>query len=249
MARQAERPVKPFKGKFQSLILHEDDHLLAINKPAGVPSLAERNDPGSGLLEMGRRYYPDLHICHRLDKFTTGVLLFAKTDEAYRNIAMQFEARTVRKEYRTLVRGVVQWQGLVVEAPLSANSKGVVRIDYMEGKESITVFNTVRVYKDYTHISAHPFTGRSHQIRVHLAHIGSPIVGDTLYGGTGLLLSELKRRYKPTTEEELPLNAGYVLHALSLTLAHPATDAELMLEAPFSENLQTCLTVLERYNE
>jgi 23S rRNA pseudouridine955/2504/2580 synthase len=248
MARAAERPVKAFKGKFQDLILHEDDHLLAINKPAGVASLAERNEPGTGLLEMGRRYFPDLSLCHRLDKFTTGVLLFAKTDDAYRNIAMQFEARTVQKEYRTLVRGAVQWQGLVVEAPLSANSKGVVRVDYMDGKECITVFNTVQAFKDYTLISAHPFTGRSHQIRVHLAHIGHPIVGDTLYGGAGLLLSEIKRRYKPTAEEELPINAGYVLHALSLRLAHPATDAELAIAAPLSENLQTCLTVLEKYD-
>lgn len=248
MPKQTERPIKPFKGKFRDIILYEDDELLAVNKPAGIASLEERNAPGTGMLEMARRDYESIKLCHRLDKFTTGVLLFAKSDESYRNVSMQFEDREIQKEYHTLIRGVVQWEGLVVEAPLSTNSKGIVRVDYLDGKDCITVFNTQKTFKDFTWVKAFPFTGRSHQIRVHLAHIACPIIGDTLYGGKGLFLSELKRGYKPTQEEELPINAGYILHAFSLNLKHPTLNTPLHIEAPLSENLTTCLTVLEKYN-
>ncbi len=252
------REVKPYRGTLRERIVYEDEHLLCIDKPQGITSVAERDLPTSGLLELARREFDDIYICHRLDRHTTGTLLFAKTEAAHRHVSAQFEQRQVRKTYQTLLHGVHQWQGLIIEAPIGAAGKGLMRIDYMAGKESITVCNTLRTFKRHALVACHPFTGRTHQIRVHLMHIGHPVLGDVAYGGHGLFMSELKRNYKPTRARELgaerddapelPLNSAYVLHAAELILTHPATATELTLTAPPSNTLATCLKVLEKYD-
>lgn len=246
------KPLKPARVRFDDLVLYEDDALLALDKPSGLSSLQERTGPEgggqAGLLALGRHTHPGLHLCHRLDKFTSGVLLFAKTDEAYRAVSMQFQRREVIKLYWALAAGALHWAEELVELPLKEGRGGRVMVS-ADGKPAATAFHSIRIFKHYTLLAAVPLTGRQHQIRVHLAARRAPIVGDTLYGGADLLLSGLKRRFKPEMEEEeRPLNAGYLLHARELRLVHPTTGAELKLEAPLPKNYRVCLEVLEKYD-
>lgn len=247
------RPLKLARVRFADLVIYEDDDLLAIDKPAGLSSLQERQatEVGvqPGLLALGRAEYPSLFICHRLDKYTSGVLLFAKTEEAYRAISQQFMRREVLKLYWALVPGALHWSEELVELPLKETRGGKVVVDAGEGKPAATAFQSLRIFKHYTLLAAVPLTGRQHQIRVHLAARRAPIVGDALYGGADLLLSSLKRRYRPEGEEdERPLNAGYLLHAHELRLAHPTTGQEFKIEAPLPKNFRVCLEVLEKYD-
>lgn len=229
------------------LILYEDSDLICINKPSGASSLDLRNEPNTGLLSLLRLSYPVLSICHRLDRFTTGVLLFAKHPEAYRNVALQFERRTVEKHYLALVAGQQRFDHFLVDAPLSSMKKGKVNVDFLHGRAAQTWLDTVVVFRQYTLVDAKPVTGRSHQVRVHLASVGCPIVGDVLYGGENMFLSTMKRNYRHKLDQvERPLNTAYLLHACSLKLIHPTTGVELEIKAPLPKNFEMCLQRLKQ---
>jgi 23S rRNA pseudouridine955/2504/2580 synthase len=246
---RSDEPV-PFRRKhvdFASLIIYEDDHLLALNKPKGFTSLQDRFE-GPGLLEYARRFYPGIRICHRLDKMTTGVLLFAKDDECYRNVALQFQNRTVEKHYHALVEEVLDFQDYTIDKSLGPLKNGIVRVQRENSKRAITIFNTLKTWKAHTLLDCQPITGRSHQIRVHLACVYAPIVGDTLYGGHDLLLSRLKRKYRPSGQEE-PLNEGYLLHAQRLQILHPKDESPLLIEAPYYKNFLVCLKMLDKFGK
>lgn len=243
------KPLKLGRINFEDLILYEDPHLICVNKPAGITSLDLRNEPNTGLLSVARKYLPEIKICHRLDRMTTGVLLFAKNLETYRSISMQFEKRQIEKHYWALIRGAHRLIDTLIQSPLSDMVKGKVHVDLAEGKPSSTIVNTEQAFAHFTLVDAQPLTGRSHQIRVHLASIGCPIVGDLLYGGKDLLLSDIKRNYRyKAEEEESALNHGYLLHARSLKLLHPATETQTEFFAPLSKNMDMCMRQLEKYD-
>lgn len=232
----------------EALVLWEDSELLAVNKPPGITTLSERNQPGTGLLEWLRQKERHLQACHRLDKFTSGVLLLARNPEAYRNLAQQFEERTVSKVYHALVNGIPSYgSGVAVTAPLAAGKSNVHRVDFAVGKPAETRLRLERAFRTVSLIAAKPITGRSHQIRLHTAYTGHSIVGDHLYGGTDLKLSDFKHDYKGDRWEEKPLNHSLLLHALSLTFSHPTTGLPITLEAPVADNFANCLKILERW--
>lgn len=233
---------------FESLIIYEDEFLLAVNKPAGVSSLSERTAPDSGLLLFAREYCETLRLCHRLDKMTTGVLLFAKTAAAYRGVALQFQRRQTVKIYHALTVGVHHFEELEISAPLAPGPRNTVRIDRIAGKKALTIVNTYKPFRHYTLVECKPVSGRPHQIRVHLASARAPIVGDLLYGGTDLLLSQLKRRYNEGKHEEHPLNDEFLLHAHKLSFTHPITQQNVALEAPYPKNFAVCLKLLEKFD-
>ena len=235
--------------QFADSVIYEDEFLLCINKPPGISTLQERNTPFPGLLTLGREIYSGLRACHRLDKPTSGCLLFAKQFESFRSMALQFQRRQVEKHYHTFVRGVHQLDGKYIEAPLSVNKNGLARIDSKEGKLAITVFRTVKTFQHFTLVDCQPITGRLHQIRAHLAFANLPIVGDQEYGGEDFFLSELKRKYKQTKwEDERPVNHGFQLHARSLTFRHPKTLEPLEIIAEYPKNFGVCLKILEKYD-
>ena len=198
---------------------------------------------------MARKYDPSLHLCHRLDKLTSGVLIMAKGLDHYRHISLQFQHRKVQKHYHTLVRGVRNFENYLIDLPLLVSTNKKVIVHKHDGKRAETIVNSVQYFQHYTILDCMPITGRMHQIRVHLAEIECPIIGDSLYGGPDIFLSHIKRKYKHSSRrEEQAINSGFLLHAHSILFTHPLKEEEISMEAPYSDNFEVVLKVLSKYD-
>ena len=202
----------------EQIKISETEDYIFINKPPFFSTLADRYDKIT-ILSLAKSYNEECQICHRLDKETSGVLLIAKNQEAYRNAAMQFERRKVKKIYHAIVDGIHSFQEQVIDLPLHITSSGYVKISHRLGKNAKTIVNTKETYKMHSLIECQPETGRMHQIRVHLATLKASIVGDEAYGGQPLLLSKFKKKFNLAKDEiEQPLMKRFALHAVSLSL-------------------------------
>ncbi len=212
-------------------ILHNDEHILVVNKPTGLSVLPDGWDASAPYLrrileaEFGRVW-----VVHRLDKVTSGVLLFARTAEAHRHLNAQFERRAVEKTYHAIVEGVPPWESHVSRQPLRANVGRRHRtvVDFKGGKAAQTRWKVLKRYPAWSLLEAKPLTGRTHQVRAHAAALGHPILGDVLYGAApGDLI------------------ARPALHAYSLTVTHPQSGERLTFIAPYPEDFVAVLDRLE----
>ena len=218
-------------------IVHEDDAILVVNKPPGLVV-----HPGSGnwegtLLNALLRHAPELSevpragIVHRLDKDTSGLLVVAKTLTAQTNLVRQLQARTVRREYAAIAHGVVARDGRV-EAPIGRHPVSRTRMAVIaRGKPAVTHYKVVTRYAEATLLECRLETGRTHQIRVHLASIGHPLVGDPVYG---------KRAGKSRTAHF----DRQALHARRLEIVHPVSHRPMSWQAPVPEDMQRLITTL-----
>ncbi len=232
------------KIDFAQLIVHEDRDYILINKPSHISTLDERNSPALGILRLAKQYWEDAQVCHRLDKETSGILAIAKNPEAYRNLAMQFEHREVKKRYHAVTEGIHEFEGVSVYLPILPLTNGTVRIDREEGKEAETIFITKEVFRRHTLVECWPLTGRMHQIRIHLSCLKAPIISDLQYGGHNLYLSQLKRDFKlKKGTDEQPLIGRVALHAFSLTFSDLAGQS-LTVEAPYPKDMSALLRQL-----
>lgn len=244
-------------------ILYEDDVLLAVDKPAGLLTCPDRYDPNRPnlmrLLHQGialgkpwavNRGLTYLANVHRLDFETSGVLLLVKDRTALTQLTRQFETGTPRKRYIALVQGQPPEPDFRVTARLAPDPSQPerMRVVRKRGKESVTEFRVLERFAGYTLLECLPQTGRTHQIRVHLAYRKLPVVGDKLYGGSELWLSRLKPDFKLRKgRTERPLLARVALHAESLEIVHPATGQPVQIRAPFPKDLQAALKQLRRH--
>ncbi|MBN2128349.1 MAG: RluA family pseudouridine synthase [Sedimentisphaerales bacterium] len=209
-------------------ILFEDDDLLAVNKPEGIAAIPERLGRNESLFEMlSAERGEKLYIVHRLDNETSGVIVFARNAETHRRLNRQFESRTIRKQYLALVHGLIADDEGTIDAPLRQFGSGRVAVDPERGKASATEFRVQKRFKSATLLETYPRTGRRHQIRVHLYHLGHPIVGDPLYGD----------KAQQTSYPRL------MLHAQTLTLHLPSHN-NLILESPIPQSFQTVLDTI-----
>ncbi|MFK7899671.1 MAG: RluA family pseudouridine synthase [Cyclobacteriaceae bacterium] len=233
------------KIALSNILLKETDHYVFIQKPPFISTLADRNDEHS-IISIVRETYPEIKVGHRLDKQTSGVLALAKTDEAYRNLAIQFEKREVYKEYHAVVEGLHNFQEELVELPIQILAKGKVKIDFDEGKPSGTIISTLRIYNRHTLVQCEPVTGRMHQIRIHMSKRKAPLVGDITYGGSDLYLSSIKRKFnlKQDTEEQ-PLIKRVALHAHSLGFKD-VDKTPLFVQAPYPKDFNVLVKQLEK---
>lgn len=232
--------------QFKLLVIWENENYIIINKPSGISSLPERDATRENLLGLAKEYSSDAQLCHRIDKETTGVLVVAKNPEAYRNLAIQFEEREVDKVYHAVVNGIHNFQSTLVDLPIFQSSKGNVRIDKLLGKFSETTFNTIASYQKHSLVACMPVTGRMHQIRIHLASTGAPIVGDPMYGGDYAYLSQIKRKFnlKKLTEEQ-PLMKRVALHAYQIQFKD--LDGGIVnIQAPYPKDLRALINQLEK---
>ena len=254
----------PAAHKFWEIpVLFEDEYLLALDKPGGLLTSPDRYDPQRPNLmkllhaaiaggkpwarERGLNY---LMNAHRLDFETSGVILLAKTKPALVALANLFGSEKPLKQYAALVQGTPPEEKFEVDAALSPHpvQTGLMRVDPKNGKRSRTAFEVLEKFSRWTLLRCAPFTGRTHQIRVHLRHAGLPIVGDELYGGKPLWLSRLKPNYRlKPGHEERPLISRVALHAEQLTLPHPVTGQTLVITAPWPKDLKVAVKYLRQF--
>jgi 23S rRNA pseudouridine1911/1915/1917 synthase len=211
-------------------ILYEDDHLLVINKESGLvihPAPGHWQDTlvnallgtGKKLSDLSGRERPG--VVHRLDKETSGVLVIAKDNTTHQRLSKKFEERSIQKTYWALVEGKVEFDAGEIEEPIGRHPqhplKMAVRRDRL-GKEALTRYRVKKRLRSSTLLEVMPLTGRTHQIRVHLAHLGHPVLGDFMYGRGDLA-------------------PRMALHAAKISFEHPETGKPLTVEAPLPEDL------------
>ena len=234
-------------------IIFEDDDIIVLNKPAHYLTIPDRFvAERPNLTTFLKDRLEDVFVVHRLDKETSGVILFAKNAAAHRNLSMQFEARTVDKIYLALVEGAVHKEEGEINQPIANNMRDKGRmIIASRGKPSLTLYQVIERFKNYTLVEANIKTGRTHQVRVHFEVIGYPLAVDSLYGRKdAFLLSELKmkkyRRGKDVIEER-PLMSRTTLHAAKVTFNHPMTNESITFEAELPKDFRAVLNHLRKW--
>jgi len=261
-AELEDLPVKRIAAhKMKIDVLYQDDDLLAVQKPAGIPvepsrwgehpthlsgamlAWAQEHTRKDGLLEVRPR------ALHRLDLGTSGVILFALNLDAERYYRQQFFDRKVEKVYHALVLGEVREPG-VIDFPLELAQRDGSRMQVAAkgGKESLTEYEPLQRFRGYSLIEARPKTGRTHQIRVHMAAIGYPLAVDPLYGGReSMMLSELKSGYRPKTgRPERPLIDRLTLHSREIRVTSPAGE-KIVVQADYPKDLRILLSKMEKF--
>ena len=230
-------------------IVFENDDLVALNKPSGLLSIPDREGKEVSLKDMLLEKYGQIFTVHRLDRDTSGLIVFAKNEETHKHLSRQFEERQTEKIYVGLVLGSPANQKGSINAPIAENTvKRGVMIIHQRGKESLTDYEVVTDFGIYSWMQFRIHTGRTHQIRIHMKDMGHPIVCDELYGdGKPVLLSSIKSKFKlsKNEEEERPLLNRLALHAYKLK----CTDTHgkvIELEAPLHKDMRATLQQLEK---
>jgi len=229
-------------------ILVEDPELIVIDKPAHLLVLPDRyNRSLPNLFEILKKELGKVYVVHRIDKETSGVIVFAKTSEAHKALNHQFERKHVEKLYLAICEGTPSASDGEISLPLTESSNGIMRVGKKGGKESVTRYHILEEFQGYCFIELYPKTGRTHQIRIHLREIGLPILCDPLYGnGNPFFLSQVKERYKKAGEEK-PLLSRTALHAAKIAFKHPATEQFIACEAPLPKDMRTTLNYLRKF--
>lgn len=229
-------------------IIHEDENLIIVNKPEGIIVIPDQHTDEKKTLvgKLKKQFNQKIWVVHRIDRDTTGVMVFAKNAEAHRFVSMQFEASKVHKKYLALLSGVLEDDSGTIDKPILITGRDV-NID-PSGKESITDYNVIERFKGYTFAEAMPRTGRRHQIRIHFWSIGHPLAIDAEYGTADpIMLSSFKRNYK-SKDVEKPLIDRLTLHASALTLTVPGINEERTFEAPLPKDFAITLKQLKKYS-
>ncbi|SDF39931.1 RluA family pseudouridine synthase [Sporolituus thermophilus] len=230
---------KPAEIKAEAIpldILYEDEDIIVINKPRGmvvhpaagnyegtlVNALLRHCDRLSGINGVSRP-----GIVHRLDKDTSGVMIAAKTDRAHLDLARQIKERTAGRKYVAIVHGNIKENQGIINAPIGRHptERKKMAVVFVNSKEAITTFQVLERFGDYTLVECKLLTGRTHQIRVHMAYIGHPVVGDPVYGPE-------RQRFAIT---------GQALHAAELTFQHPITGERMNFTAPLPDDMRAIL--------
>ena len=236
----------------QLTILFENDSFIALDKPSGLLSVPDREGREPSLKSILRERYGNIFPVHRLDRETSGVIVFAKDETTHRYFSGIFENRTVEKIYQGIVHGAPpQSQGSIDQPIMEHPAKPGVMVINRRGKAALTDYQVIEELTLYSLIQFRIHTGRTHQIRVHMQALGHPITCDELYGdGRPVFLSSIKRNYKlsKTEEQERPILHRLALHSHSLGFAD-AAGAPHHFEAPLPKDMRALLQQLRKRNQ
>ena len=231
-------------------IIFENDQFVAVNKPSGLLSIPDRLGQELSLKDLLKSKYGDIYTVHRLDKDTSGIIVFAKDEETHKQLSQLFEGREVEKFYLGLVHGkLMNESGSVDAAIMEHPGKTGKMVTHVKGKVSLTDYTVLESFRLYSWLQFQIHTGRTHQIRVHMQHIGHPIVCDELYGDPApILLSALKKKFKLSkdAEEERPLMSRLALHSHRLTFT--LNEEKFELEAELPKDLRAMLQQLRKHS-
>lgn len=247
---QAElQPEGRFEAEAIALdIVYEDDDIIVINKPAGLVVHPGAGNPSGTLLNALLSHCPSIDsvpragIVHRLDRDTTGLMVVAKTLQAHADLVAQLQARDVHREYDAVVMGSMTGGGKV-EEPMGRHPQQRTKMAVVQfgGKEAITHYRLQKRYRDHCHVRCFLETGRTHQIRVHMAHIRHPLVGDATYAGR----PRLPKGASDALVNMLRSFPRQALHARKLELEHPISGDTMSWEVPLPDDMQALLAVLD----
>jgi 23S rRNA pseudouridine1911/1915/1917 synthase len=244
-------------------VIYEDNHIIAVNKPPGMVVHPARGHWSGTLASALAFHFRQLSsvggptrpgIVHRLDRDTSGVMVVAKTDPMHFALAAQFEARTTEKEYFAITAGVPDRDRDIVEQPIGIHpqqrEKMAIRAAHTTSREATTFYEVLERFAGFAAVRVLPKTGRTHQIRVHLAHIGCPVLCDKLYGGHAKITrGELRRRAShgsSRADDNDVILSRQALHARRIKLAHPASGEPIEFIAPLPADLTAVLEELRR---
>jgi len=222
-------------------VVYEDDHMIIINKPRGMVVHPAAGNYSGTLVNALLEHCQDLSgingvirpgIVHRLDKDTSGVMVAAKNDQAHLNLALQIKERQASRKYIAIVHGNIKEEQGIINAPIGRHpvDRKKMAVVFTNSKTAITHFRTVERFGNYTVVECRLQTGRTHQIRVHMAHIGHPVVGDPKYG---------------PEKQHFAIN-GQALHSAELSLSHPVTGEKMCFSAPLPADMEKIITSLRR---
>ena len=242
-------PIHAFPEELPLTIVYEDEDLAVVDKAAGMAvhiGVGTKSGTlvnallfhlGKGLSSVAGEMRPG--IVHRLDKMTSGLIVVAKNDAAHRALADQFRDRTVHKHYQTLVHGRVEAEQGRIEASVGRDpvKRARMKVDGIGPREAVTLYRVVRRFHHFTLVDAEPQTGRTHQIRVHFAHLHHPVVGDRMYGAPG--------KVRIGSQDRVTLERNF-LHAAEIEFVHPRTGEPVTFTSPLPGKLVAFLEVLER---
>ncbi len=233
--------------KKKSEVIYEDDNLIIVNKAPGIATVADRYDVNVPyLLRWLNQKFEKVLPVHRLDTNTSGVICFAKNTEEQKRLSQLFADREVIKKYKAIVLGIPASDTGTIDARIfKAENKNLVFIS-PKGKAAITKYRVENTFPGYAYLDLLIETGRTHQIRVHLQHIGHPLLVDPLYGGkSSFLLSSVKARFRGDRFNEKPLLDRTPLHAYQLTI--PMLDGQLMtFESEIPKDMQAVINQLSK---
>lgn len=232
-------------------VIFKNDDLVAYNKPSGLLSIPDRyNDTIPCLYHEAAKHYDKLFVVHRLDRDTSGVICFARNEASHKYISGLFEGRDVEKYYLAIVHGRPIKQSGSIVAPIAEhpNHKGRMSVQ-KKGRFAHTDYEVLDKWNGFSLLKLRIHTGRTHQIRVHLQHLGHPIVGDPFYGnGTSLLLSTIKKKFKLSENEEAerPLISRLALHSTRLVFTG-ANGEKIEIEAPLPKDMAVTIKQLNKW--
>ncbi|MGE0434945.1 MAG: RluA family pseudouridine synthase [Planctomycetota bacterium] len=258
-----EPPRRPVAQAIDLPVLYEDEHLIAINKPPGVATHPSPGQPdgtvinalGDHLRDAGGDDPQRPGVVHRLDMDTSGVLVLARSRVAYESLVAQFSSREVTKRYIAVVYGRVDERIAQIDAPIGSHHhprRRAMQVVRDDGQEAITDVQVVEHFGDaFTRLECRPLTGRTHQIRVHLRHVGHPVVADPTYGGGHRLPRfsdyglpvELREGLAPDADPDVVMHRQ-ALHAASIRLRHPLSNLPIFIAAPLPDDMTLLLDVI-----
>jgi 23S rRNA pseudouridine1911/1915/1917 synthase len=234
-------------------VIHEDNNIIAFNKPSGLLSIPDRfNAEIPNLYRMAQTKYEHIIPIHRLDKDTSGVIIYAKNEAAHKYMSQLFEDRAVEKYYLALVNGrLIKAKGNIIQPIAENTTKRGTMLIHKRGKEAHTDYEVKQEWAQYSLLQLQIHTGRTHQIRVHLQYLGHPVVADPIYGnGNGIYISQLKKNFKNNDPlgEERPILNRLALHSSMLNFV--AIDGKPMsIVAPLPKDMSAAVQQLDKWSK
>lgn len=233
-------------------IIHEDEFLVFVNKSAELLSVPDRYDPEIPNLQQElSKIYPEIFTVHRLDKGTSGIMVFTKDADTHRELSILFQENEVEKIYHAIVDGRFPDDPIEIDIPIINDPQKKGRsIPSARGKASLTKAKVIENYNKSALIKCMLVTGRHHQLRVHVASIGHPLLVDEMYGMRNeFFVSEIKKNFNLKKKtEEMPIISRQTMHAFSLKFIHPMTKKEIEIEAQYPKDFKALIQILGKYS-